>query len=326
MSTTAAPTIRYRATPLWTLFVVYWIFAITSNLNIGHRHVLPTYPPLLILAGCSWFWVTDKRPTSAGAHESTVGQLRSSRRVANWLNLRCHPILAVAVLASIASFATESLSNWPNYLAYFNQFVGGHTNAYRHLVDSSLDWGQDLPSLQQWLVRADLGESRPYISYFGNGSLKYYGSRANHLPSYWEHAPPSAPGPLKESVYCISAAMLQNLCTRYPGRWNRAYEAKYQQLTEKVHRFFTSTKKERNQLVAEKGEAAWIDLFEAYEHVRFARFTSYLRQREPDDEINYSILIYHLSAADLQQALAEPPVELFESGGFEDSSTEKSKP
>ena len=50
------------------------------------------------------------------------------------------------------------------------------------------------------------------------------------------------------------------------------------------------------------------------------------RQREPDDEINYSILVYHLSAADLQQALADPPVELFESNGFDDSSTERSKP
>ena len=315
----------YRTTPLWTLFVVYWIFAITSHLNIGHRHVLPTYPPMLILAGCSWYWVTDKRLTSAACIESIVDQRRINGRVANWLNARRQPILAVAVLASIASFTTESLSNWPNYLSYFNQFVGSHTNAYRHLVDSSLDWGQDLPSLQQWLIRADLAESRPYISYFGNGSLEYYGIRAHHLPGYWEHTPPSIPEPLKGGTYCISATMLQNLYTRYPGRWNRAYEARYQQLTANVHQFFSNSVKKRRQLMEDEAEA-WTDLFDAYEHARFARLASYLRQREPDDEINYSILIYHLTAADLQRALGEPPVELFESDGFDDSSTAKSKP
>ena len=174
----------YRTTPLWTLFTVYWIFAITSHLNIGHRHILPTYPPMLILAGCSWLWVTQRRSTPRRRARSTADRDRSSGRVANWLAVRRYPILAVAVLASIASFTTESLSNWPNYLAYFNQFVGSHTNAYRHLVDSSLDWGQDLPALKQWLVEAGLNDSqgeRPYLSYFGSGNPEYYGIHATSL-------------------------------------------------------------------------------------------------------------------------------------------------
>src|SRR5262249_9540645 len=31
---------------LGTLFAFYWIAATTSHLNIGHRHILVTYPPL----------------------------------------------------------------------------------------------------------------------------------------------------------------------------------------------------------------------------------------------------------------------------------------
>ena len=35
-----------------------------------------------------------------------------------------------------------------------------------------------------------------------------------------------------------------------------------------------------------------------------------LRRREPDDEINFSVLVYRLSAADLERALLGPPAEL----------------
>src|SRR3989442_1506121 len=47
--------------------------------------------------------------------------------------------------------------------------------------------------------------------------------------------------------------------------------------------------------------------FEVY---RFARLIAYLRQREPDKEINYSILVYHLTDADVERVLDGPPPEL----------------
>jgi hypothetical protein len=47
-----------------------------------------------------------------------------------------------------------------------------------------------------------------------------------------------------------------------------------------------------------------------YEMCRFARLTAYLRQREPDDNVNYSILVYRLTEADLARALDGPPPEL----------------
>ena len=45
------------ATPLLALLLVYWIFALTTHLNIGHRHLLPIYPALCILAGGAAFWI-----------------------------------------------------------------------------------------------------------------------------------------------------------------------------------------------------------------------------------------------------------------------------
>ena len=47
----------YAGTPLLALVYVYWAFALTSSLNIGHRHLLPTYPALCILAGGAGFWI-----------------------------------------------------------------------------------------------------------------------------------------------------------------------------------------------------------------------------------------------------------------------------
>jgi hypothetical protein len=305
----------YRTAPLWVLFFVYWIIAITSHLNIGHRHVLPTYPPMLILAGCSCLWVTQRRPASAPSRLSTPDHDHNGRRVVNWLSVRRHPLLAVAVLASMVSFATESLSNWPNYLAYFNQFVGSHTNAYRHLVDSSLDWGQDLPALKHWLVQAGLNDSqddKPYLSYFGTGNPDYYGIHATHLPSFWDRNPPRIPEPLQAGAYCISATIVQGLYTKFPGRWNRVYEDSYQQLAVKVRLFNSSSPDKRKQLVAAEGQTAWINWFQTYEHARLARLTSFLRMRDPDSEINYSILIYWLSAADLERAVDGPPIELLD--------------
>jgi hypothetical protein len=297
------------------------MFAITSHLNIGHRHVLPTYPPLLMLAGGAWLWVTERKSAQESTRLSAEDHDRSGGRITNWLAVRRRPILAVAVLASMASFATESLATWPNYLAYFNQFIGSRTNAYRHLVDSSLDWGQDLPALSRWLVEAGLDDSsgeKPYLSYFGSGLPEYYGIHARLLPGFWDRIPPRIPQPLKPGTYCLSATIMQGLYTKFPGRWNVKYETAYQQLAAKVRLFNSTSPEKRNELIAAEGQAVWINWFRTYEHARLARLTSFLRQREPDSEINYSILVYQLSSADLDRAVEGPPIELFESADFSD--------
>ena len=47
-----------------------------------------------------------------------------------------------------------------------------------------------------------------------------------------------------------------------------------------------------------------------YELLRFSRLTSYLRHREPDDQVGYSILIYRLTDAEITSALEGPPLEM----------------
>src|SRR5690606_33111237 len=101
------------------LLVVYGGASITSHLNIGHRHLLPLYPVLFIGAGGLGRWLSSRSFLRAGA----VGAL-----------LLWHAAAAAAIA--------------PHFLAFFNPLGGGPRNGWRHLVDSSLDWGQDLPGLR----------------------------------------------------------------------------------------------------------------------------------------------------------------------------------
>jgi 4-amino-4-deoxy-L-arabinose transferase-like glycosyltransferase len=39
----------------------------------------------------------------------------------------------------------------PHYLAYFNEAAGGPNAGHRHLINSNIDWGQDLCRLKQWV-------------------------------------------------------------------------------------------------------------------------------------------------------------------------------
>src|SRR6266446_178506 len=60
----------------------------------------------------------------------------------------------------------SSLYYIPHSLSYFNEIAGGPENGAEHLVDSNLDWGQDLFFLKTWYDAHP--EARPfYLVYFG---------------------------------------------------------------------------------------------------------------------------------------------------------------
>jgi hypothetical protein len=269
----------YETAPLTVFLAVYWGFALRSHLNIGHRHLLPTYPPMFILCGAVATWL--ERPDK-------------------WPRFLTATFLAV--------FVVESVATWPNYLSYFNMLAGGSRSAYRHLVDSSLDWGQDLPALKRWLRERGLeSEEDVYLSYFGSALPQSYGIRATPLPSFLEFAP-RAPGPLRGGVYCISATMLQGIAGNYicPGPWTGAYEARYRSALALLGRIGSPSvdPAAREALLRQAGFGGPAELAGAFEQLRFGRLCAFLRQREPDEEVGYSILIYRLSDDDLRQALS----------------------
>ena len=64
---------------------------------------------------------------------------------------RKRQVLAVVVVMALAWSVTSSLWVYPHSLSYFNELVGGPKRGGEHLVDSNIDWGQDLFYLKHWL-------------------------------------------------------------------------------------------------------------------------------------------------------------------------------
>jgi hypothetical protein len=118
---------------------------------------------------------------------------------------------------------------------------------------------------------------------------------------------------LGAGTYLISASMLQpvNFTLAGPwGHWNRRYEATYQELSAAVKPLMSGVRAERIAALVGRNSGEWPPLLERFEEYRFGRLTAFMRQREPDDEINYSVLVYRLSEADVTRALEGPPPEL----------------
>lgn len=273
------PPIWYRALPLLVFFVIYWATAIMSPFNIGHRHILPIYPPLLILSGAL----------------ATV----------RWRRIPIAPVTAVLLLVLHAGVSAWA---WPHYLSYFNSTIGGPRNGYRHLVDSSVDWGQDLRGLADWLHTHNPPQSpnaQPvYLSYLGNGNPEFYGIRPRYLPSnsWWQAGDYAA---FEPGIYCISATLLQQVYLLPLSRWTPQLESLYQMALPRIEQL------QRHQFVptAASGDATPLP-DEIVRRIRFGRLCAVLRERQPDDAVGYSILIYFLKAEDIDSALRGPPLPM----------------
>ncbi len=105
-------------------------FAMSGHINIGVRHILPVYVGFSIVAAVAAVRLFEMGATDAKA---------------KW-----------GVVALAAWMAGTSLAAHPDYLAYFNAFAGGEPE--RVLVDSDLDWGQDLKRLATRLQEAGARE------------------------------------------------------------------------------------------------------------------------------------------------------------------------
>lgn len=278
----------YELIPVLLLIAWYWVFALTSSLNIGYRHLLPAIAGGIVLIGAA----ADPIVRGAG-----VGQV----------------VPGTALIVALAGWhAVESLRIAPNFLAYFNPIAGGPSEAYRHLVDSSLDWGQDLPGLKKWLDAEGLqGANHPpvFVSYFGTSHPRYYGIDAVELPSFPDTWSPRVPPRLSGGVYAVSATMLQSVyIVEAQGRWRPEYERRYRGVLATLREFdnTASDPSARAALLRRATEEQWFNLFHEYERLRFARLAAYLRTREPVADIGHSILIYRLTDDEVAGALATP--------------------
>ncbi|MBI3695887.1 MAG: glycosyltransferase family 39 protein [Acidobacteria bacterium] len=207
---------RRAAAADWLLLLpglIYLALATQSDLQIGVRLVLPCIPFALLLGG---FAIERGLSTQRGRFGLGV--------VFGWL-------------------AVAAVSIYPQGIAYFNEWVGGPDQGWKYLVDSNVDWGQNLPELAEYIRRNDLKGLK--LFYFGSDKFHRYGilDRIEDQPSPWEPAYVKGkrltPSP---GTYAVSVTLLS-------GQY---FSREYQ------------------------------DYFR------------YFRDREPDDRVGHSILIYRV--------------------------------
>jgi 4-amino-4-deoxy-L-arabinose transferase-like glycosyltransferase len=174
---------------------LYFLAAIMSNLNIGQRHLLPMYPFLYVLAG---------------GLALELPRLRQTARILALLGVAG----MVAVSSRIVFFPAHGLK-WqpvaPHYLAYFNELAGGPAHGFQQLVDSNLDWGQDLGNLKHWLAAHDIREP-VCLCYFGMADPGFYQIAYYNLPGGYLFAPEQGFERLRPGgLLVISATSLQGV-------------------------------------------------------------------------------------------------------------------
>jgi hypothetical protein len=152
--------------------VVFFVATLFSFLSIGYRHILPVLPFIFV------------------AVSKIVRHCESK-----WMH--------VALLALGLWYVAGTVRLHPHYLAYFNELAGGPDSGHNYLVDSNLDWGQDLKNLKAYMDDHSIDEI--YLAYFGSARPSYYDIQALPLPlekpQHLENRPPA--------VYAISATYLQ---------------------------------------------------------------------------------------------------------------------
>lgn len=148
------------------LFVVfYWTTSIMSNLNIGIRHVLPTFPFIyIVLAGILHRWIHSVEVPRGQNPIETIKTFFSSL-FRQWIK-----VLVIGIL--ILWYVVSPLTVFPHMLAYFNEAADGPENGHNIVVDSNLDWGQDLRGLARYVEENNIETIK--VDYFGGGNPAYY--------------------------------------------------------------------------------------------------------------------------------------------------------
>jgi 4-amino-4-deoxy-L-arabinose transferase-like glycosyltransferase len=125
--------------------VLYFALSMASHIDLGVRHLLPFYPFFFIALAAGFFALAKSRPPWTG------------------------PLLIfVCVL-----LAAESLSAFPDYLSFFNLVSGGTWRGPHYLLDSNIDWGEDLKKLRGYI---NTHPAPQYcLEYFGTAEPPYYG-------------------------------------------------------------------------------------------------------------------------------------------------------
>jgi 4-amino-4-deoxy-L-arabinose transferase-like glycosyltransferase len=241
---------------LWTVpAVVLFAMSFLTDINLGLRYVLPIAPYVFIATGKLAPWVLGRAGTR------------------KWL-------AAGIVVGSLGLTAAAIASIHPSYLAYFNWASGGPDRDPARLVDSNLDWGQDLITLRRW-CHANIPGQPIGLAYFGQINPSIFALRGEPFDWFLPPVEPLSTSPLppvtdprligpapklKPGYYAVSVTLLNGIPWRLydPARPDQVRQAQ-------------------------------APVWNAHEFNAFA----YFWQFEPIKKIGHSIYVYRITEEDI---------------------------
>jgi tetratricopeptide (TPR) repeat protein len=116
---------------------VFLLSAMSSKINLGVRHILPIYPFSIILAASALAYYASR-----------------------------YKAALVAAAALLLFQAVSYARSFPNEMAYANEAWGGPRNVHKYLGDSSVDWGQALYQVQDYVAEHKITDC--WIAWFGS--------------------------------------------------------------------------------------------------------------------------------------------------------------
>ena len=194
--------------------IVLFTMTALTDINLGLRYVLSIFPFAFVAAGKVVPW---------------AGSLRG----------RWRKVVIGGLAASLGMTAAQTILIHPHYLASFNWASGGPDRGSEHLIDSNLDWGQDLVTLRRWVAEHRSGQ-RVGLAYFGQINPNIFLLRKDDFRWFLPPVMPGSTRPmyqspaligpeptLKPGLYAVSATLMRGLPWRVydPGDPSRAWSA-----------------------------------------------------------------------------------------------------
>lgn len=136
--TSGSPRIPFSAWLLGFPPLLYFAWSLSSHIDIGVRHIFPIEPFLFLAVGSLVSWSGATKPEL-------------------WRRF----ILTMTLLVPVIAVAA-----WPNTIGYFSEIIGGSRQGYRYLLDSNVDWNQDIWRLNVFLQRHNF--QRVHLVLFGS--------------------------------------------------------------------------------------------------------------------------------------------------------------
>jgi hypothetical protein len=147
---------------------IYLTVAMSSQMNIGARHIMPVYPFLYVLGAGAVYELMRREP-------------------------RWGLVIAVLLLWQ----AVAAVRTYPVYMAYGNELWGGPANVHKYLSDSNTDWAQQLIATKKYLDQHKIKDC--WFIYFAQGVTDpaSYGIPCKLLPTtetlWWLNIPLEVP-------------------------------------------------------------------------------------------------------------------------------------